>query len=109
MFDRVTVNSENDEVLAVGTLAWPDIVLGVLFPTCPLRATQDVQEAYRIFREHGEAPVVSVTSYEYPIQLALNIAADNRLDPVFPDDYALAANCCAATSTAICAAPRPTS
>lgn len=73
----------------IRTLGWADdTALGVLFPTCPLRTTQDIQEAYHMFRQHGGAtPVVSVTSYEYPIQLALNIAEDNRLDPVFPDDY----------------------
>ena len=119
VFGRVIVNSEDDEILAVGraygadtyqrprelasdttyiieiiqemirTLEWSDdTVLGVLFPTCPLRTTQDIQAAYDMFRRHGGAtPVVSVTSYEYPIQLALNIAEDDRLDPVFPDDY----------------------
>ncbi len=73
----------------IRALEWSDdTVLGVLFPTCPLRTAQDIQGAYQLFREQGGAtPVVSVTSYEYPIQLALNIAEDNRLDPVFPEDY----------------------
>ena len=73
----------------IRTLEWSDeTALGVLFPTCPLRTTQDIRGAFQLFEQHGGAtPVVSVTSYEYPIQLALNIAEDNRLDPVFPDDY----------------------
>jgi len=119
VFERVIVNSEDDEIRGVAqqygaaiygrppelasdttyiieiiqemirTLAWPDdTALGVLFPTCPLRSTHDIQEAYRLFRANGGAtPVVSVTSYEYPIQLALTITGDNRLEPVFPDDY----------------------
>jgi CMP-N-acetylneuraminic acid synthetase len=119
VFDRVIVNSEDDEILAAAErygaaiyrrplplasdttyvieiiqdmirgLSMADgAVLGVLFPTCPLRIVDDIREAYRIFRLHGgAAPVVSVTSYEYPIQLALNITAEGRLEPVFPDDY----------------------
>jgi len=73
----------------VRTLRLPDTaVMGVLFPTCPLRAVEDIAEAYQLFRANGgSTPVVSVTSYEYPIQLALDIGPDNRLEPAFPEDY----------------------
>jgi CMP-N-acetylneuraminic acid synthetase len=63
-------------------------VLGVLFPTCPLRTTEDIRGAFALFEERGcGAPVVSVTSYEYPVQLALDLTADGRLEPLFPVDY----------------------
>ncbi|MBU1052664.1 MAG: acylneuraminate cytidylyltransferase family protein [Proteobacteria bacterium] len=63
-------------------------IIGILFPTCPLRSIEDIENALSLFMENGgDTPVVSVTSYEYPIQVALNIREDNRLEPVFPEDY----------------------
>ncbi|MHA1853344.1 MAG: acylneuraminate cytidylyltransferase family protein [Candidatus Heimdallarchaeaceae archaeon] len=65
-----------------------ETILGILLPTCPLRSGEDIREAYKIFCANGgKIPVVSVTYYETPIQLAQIIAPDNRLDPVFPEDY----------------------
>ncbi len=65
-----------------------DVVMGVLFPTCPLRTVEDIRAAFDLFERGGRtAPVVSVTSYEYPVQLALDVTEDNRLEPLFPADY----------------------
>ncbi len=62
--------------------------VGILLPTAPLRTEEDILNAFRIFNETGgEAPVVSVSWYPTPIQLAQFITSDNHLEPVFPEDY----------------------
>ena len=73
----------------IATLALPDkVVVGVLLPTCPLRTLEDIIESYRIFKTHGcHHPVVSVSKFETPIQLALRITKENYLEPMFPDAY----------------------
>jgi CMP-N,N'-diacetyllegionaminic acid synthase len=85
--DRVFIIEVLQEM--IGTLGLADAdVLGILLPTCPLRSEADVLVAYQIFLEQGgEVPVVSVARYDTPIQLAQFIAADGRLDHVFPEDY----------------------
>lgn len=63
-------------------------IVGILLPTCPLRTMQDIINAYNLFREKGGLiPVVSVSEYETPIQLAQFIGSDNQLQPFFPIDY----------------------
>jgi len=64
------------------------IVIGILFPTCPLRDIQDIRNALNIYYENKEkSPVVSVSTYDYPIQVALTINDKNRLEFLFPEDY----------------------
>ena len=66
----------------------PDDSVAVMFPTCPLTEPEDIKSAYKIFKENGcQSPVVSVTKYEYPIQVALEVNNDNRLQPVFKEAY----------------------
>lgn len=74
----------------ITTRNWPaEAVLAVLFPTVPLRTADDIMKAHALFHEHGGAtPVVSVTPYEYPIQTALRINAEGRLEPALPQEYA---------------------
>jgi CMP-N-acetylneuraminic acid synthetase len=65
-----------------------DDIVAVLFPTCPLRTGLHIREAYELFLNSGEKnPVVSVTKYEYPIQVALEITDANILSPIFEKDY----------------------
>jgi CMP-N-acetylneuraminic acid synthetase len=65
-----------------------DDIIAILFPTCPLRTDLHISEAYDLFNSSGEKnPVVSVTKYEYPIQVSLKITETNDLSPVFEKDY----------------------
>lgn len=65
-----------------------DIEVAVMLATSPLRTVEDLQAAYCLFEEgNGKVPVVSVSSYETPIQLAQRIDKNGRMDPFFPDDY----------------------
>lgn len=65
-----------------------ETVIGIMLPTCPLKTEYDIINAYELFlNKGGEIPVVSVSSYETPIQLAHFIGEDGRLKAVFPDNY----------------------
>jgi len=65
-----------------------EVCLGIMLPTCPLRITNDILDAYRIFTQHErKVAVVSVTNFETPIQLAQFVNNEGRLEPVFPADY----------------------
>lgn len=64
------------------------VTIAILFPTCPLRNIEDIHNAFKIYKENGcKFPVVSVSPYEYPIHVALDITPDNRLKPIYSDDY----------------------
>ena len=64
-----------------------DAVVCLLLTTCPLRSVLDIQNAFKMFIEAGgNDPVVSVKRNETPIQLSWKMA-DDRLAPVFPDEY----------------------
>jgi len=63
-------------------------IIGILFPTCPLREVDDIHQAFNLFQKNEfKSPVVSVTAFDYPIQIALSINSDNYLTPVFKNDY----------------------
>lgn len=63
-------------------------VVGVLLPTCPLRKASDLRNAYRLFKAKGaDKAVVSVASYETPIQLAHFMNRSGQLEAVFARDY----------------------
>ena len=65
-----------------------DDLAGILLPTCPLRTAEDLRGALKLFiAKGGRIPVVSVTTYETPIQLAHVIGDQGRLEAVFPNDY----------------------
>ncbi len=62
--------------------------VGIMLATSPLREVEDIRGAYELYLQKGaEIPVVSVTTYETPIQLAQYSDDDGRLTAVFPDDY----------------------
>lgn len=65
-----------------------ETAIGIMLATCPLRSAEDVKRAWRIFLDNNrEFSVVSVTPYERPIQLAHRISAENRLAPIFYEEY----------------------
>ena len=65
-----------------------DAMVGIMLPTSPLRTPEDLRRAYRLFEDNcRQSPVVSVAPYERPIQLGLRLDADNRLRPLFYDEY----------------------
>lgn len=71
-------------------LSWEDDdVVAVMLPTCPLCQSHDVAEAHSLFLEHGlRHGVVSVATYEVPIQLAHYVNESGVLEPFFKSDYA---------------------
>ena len=51
-----------------------DTIVSILFPTCPLRNSMDILNAYKIFKTNEFFnPVAAVTEYEYPIDVSLSI------------------------------------
>ena len=66
----------------------PDVHVGVLLATCPLRLPEDIRKAYSLFVDaDGSAPVASVSPFERPVQVAQAINQRDRLQPIFPDEY----------------------
>jgi CMP-N-acetylneuraminic acid synthetase len=65
-------------------------VVSMMLPTCPFRNYQDVQSAITLFEENGSAkPVMSVTQYEFPPQLAVLVDEHNgQTEMVYPEEYA---------------------
>jgi CMP-N,N'-diacetyllegionaminic acid synthase len=66
-----------------------EAVAGVL-PTCPFRTVDDIRAAMQLFWQQAhESFVISVTSYDFPPQLALDFAADGTtLSMCDPETYA---------------------
>ena len=64
--------------------------VAMLLPTCPFRNAEDVQNAFEIYRKHeGILPLMAVTQYDFPPQLAVSIAVnDNRILMREPAAYA---------------------
>jgi CMP-N,N'-diacetyllegionaminic acid synthase len=117
IFDEVYVNSDSETILDIsrmygaspyrrpeelgsGSVFVIDVVkdmlssftnddyVAVLLPTCPLRSSSDLRDAYRLFEDNGYSiPVASVTDFDTPIQLAQFINDSGRLEPFFKEDY----------------------
>ena len=65
-----------------------DSSIGVLLATSPLRNTEDICGAYNLFKKKNKKhSIVSVTTYETPIQLAQYKENDGCLQPVFSTEY----------------------
>jgi CMP-N-acetylneuraminic acid synthetase len=62
-----------------GALAGPVETLMLLQPTSPLRTGADVARCWHAYVAHGGRPVVSVTPWEHPIELALRLGDDDLL------------------------------
>jgi CMP-N,N'-diacetyllegionaminic acid synthase len=58
----------------------PEALL-LLQPTCPLRSTEDIESAIRLFREQDCEAVVSVTRSESHPYLTYRMTAEARLEP----------------------------
>ena len=54
----------------------------VLLPTSPLRISDDIKGAYRLFTESGADCLMSVIPYNYPPQHALKISSDGFIKNV---------------------------
>jgi len=66
----------------------PQDEVAILFPTVPLKTTEDIVESYSLFTRHDrKTPVVSVSKYEYPIHTALSLNEEGKLEPVFSEAY----------------------
>lgn len=59
--------------------------VAALLPTCPFRKTTHIQEAYRIFEQNymNVPSLVTVTEYDFPIQLALAEKENSAVMDVF--------------------------
>jgi CMP-N-acetylneuraminic acid synthetase len=62
-----------------------------MLPTCPFRTVDDVRESYRLFDQKTEDRfLVAVTEYDFPPQLAMDLAQDGMtLSMRDPDTYGL--------------------
>lgn len=60
-----------------------------MLPTCPFRTVDDVRESYRLFSQKAEDRfLVAVTEYDFPPQLAMDVAEDGMtLSMRDPDTY----------------------
>ena len=62
--------------------------IATLLPTCPFRSIADMMGAFDLFRKQGDDVfVISVTEYDFPPQLALEIEENNRLAMRDPATY----------------------
>ena len=62
--------------------------VAALLPTCPFRSAKQVREAYELFKKNPQLPfLIGVTEYEFPIQLALSPAGENKMKMTFADGY----------------------
>ncbi|MCP3932982.1 MAG: acylneuraminate cytidylyltransferase family protein [Bacteroidetes bacterium] len=84
--DKIFVINVIKEMIASLSLSSETDVI-VLLPTCPLRASVDLIEGYKLFLLGRKDPVCSVTTYETPIHLGLTLDTDGRLSPLFSKDY----------------------
>jgi CMP-N-acetylneuraminic acid synthetase len=63
--------------------------IACMLPTCPFRTVDDIRASYRIFLEQaGDVFLIAVKEYDFPPQLALNLAEDDiTLSMREPDTY----------------------
>lgn len=63
--------------------------IACMLPTCPFRTVDDIRESYRLFIEQAdEVFLIAVTEYDFPPQLALDLAEDEMtLSMREPDAY----------------------
>ena len=65
-----------------------DTQIASLLPTCPFRTSQDIINAYDIFRKDISTPLIGVVAYDFPIQLALSKEnKSNLMTPFFENGY----------------------
>jgi N-acylneuraminate cytidylyltransferase len=60
--------------------------LCLLWATAPLTEVNDIQEAYKLLKQHQNAnAVVGITIYDLPVFCAQKVSDDGYLQPLFPD------------------------
>lgn len=57
-----------------------------IYATAPFIQPAHLIEGYQRLRSSGKSYVFSVTSFAYPIQRAIRIAADGTVDPIYPEN-----------------------
>ena len=61
--------------------------LVIAAPTCPLRTSQDVRDAYKLFQRSDRPFVMSVNEFSHTPFAALRMSASGRLSPCFPEYF----------------------
>lgn len=87
-------NDKFDQIIGVIQDAIPKLnikdedVFGLLLVTCPLRAVDDIVNAYDLFIENDKFhAVISVKKNENPIQMSFKLDPGGHLDPVMPFEF----------------------
>lgn len=63
--------------------------IAMLLPTCPFRNADDIKSAFEIYvRYEGELPLMAVTQYDFPPQLAVSMTEGDRAVMRDPEAYA---------------------
>ena len=66
-------------------------LLSIILPTCPLRSVEDIENAYNMFIENNNSfPIVSVTEFDKPPEVAFIINQNGKLTQKYPDTYSSA-------------------
>ena len=58
--------------------------LVILLPTCPFRTSEDIRNAMNLFRQQNGQFLMSVSRYDHTPFAALQLGADQLLNPYFP-------------------------
>lgn len=65
-----------------------DTAVCIMLPTCPLRTSEDIAQAYNLFESaQFKQPIVSMTEYEKAPEQAFFINAKGVLERKFPQNY----------------------
>jgi len=65
-----------------------DDIITCLLPTCPFRNKNHIIEAFELFTKNIKTPyLISVTEYDFPIQLALKEVAKDIMSPHFENGF----------------------
>jgi len=59
----------------------------LLFATAPFVKASLIKDAYKQFKQEKAEYCISVTSFDFPIQRAVKITKDNRLDMFYPENF----------------------
>lgn len=62
--------------------------VSALLPTCPFRRSEDIVNAFDLFKQHNHEYLIGVTEYDFPITLALTRDGDMGREH-FPNGYAV--------------------
>lgn len=67
---------------------WGDVdLVCTIYATAPFVRASDILKAYRLKNESGAQIVFSVTSFPFPIQRAIKINSQGRVEMFYPENY----------------------